>query len=408
MTASAPRPQVSSGSGQGATVPVRPSGGRRDHRIDALRGVALLMMFVDHIPQNVLNRFTLRNVGFADAAEIFVLLAGYASWLAYGRNFQRVGLRAGVGRVWRRCARLYVFQAVMVVVTTATIRYWRAFWPVPVDFLEPELAHGLSSFWRVMFLDALPSNLNILPLYMVLLGVFPLIYLLIRTSLRLTLALSGGLWLLINLDPSINFPNWLDPDGWYFDPLAWQFLFTLGACGAVVAGRHDGSLPRRGWLRWACGVYLAVSALEAFPWQQWGLPDLRPFALTAPDKSVLAPLRLLDVLAIFYLVQSSHGVRGAAEGRIGRVMALFGRHSLEVFSVGTVIDLYARLVFTSFGSGWMLQIAVNVIGFTILWGLAAVLDRVRVRQKQLQAGRAPAAEVRGNPAPAATVMERAH
>jgi hypothetical protein len=63
------------------------------------------MMFVDHIPQNVLNRFTLRNVGFADAAEIFVLLAGYASWLAYGRNFERVGLRAGVGRVWRRCVR---------------------------------------------------------------------------------------------------------------------------------------------------------------------------------------------------------------------------------------------------------------------------------------------------------------
>ncbi|MFT8776005.1 MAG: OpgC domain-containing protein [Gluconacetobacter liquefaciens] len=407
MTASAPSPQVSSGSGQGATVPPRPPGSRRDHRIDALRGVALLMMFVDHIPQNVLNRFTLRNVGFADAAEIFVLLAGYASWLAYGRNFERVGLRAGVGRVWRRCVRLYVFQAVMVVVTTATIRYWRAFWPVPVDFLEPELAHGLSSFWRVLFLDALPSNLNILPLYMVLLGVFPLIYLMMRISLWLTLALSASLWLLINLDPSINFPNWLDPDGWYFDPLAWQFLFTLGACAAVVAGRHDGSLPRRGWLRWVCGLYLAVSALEAFPWQQWGLPDLRPFAITAPDKSVLAPLRLLDVLAIFYLVQSSHGVRGAAEGRIGRVMALFGRHSLEVFSAGTVIDLYARLIFTSFGSGWMLQIAVNVIGFTILWELATVLDRARIRQKQRQAAPPAAAEGRGNPAPAGSVMERA-
>jgi hypothetical protein len=116
----------------------------------------------------------------------------------------------------------------MVVVTTATIRYWRAFWPVPVDFLEPELAHGLSSFWRVLFLDALPSNLNILPLYMVLLRGFPLIYLMMRVSLWLTLALSASLWLLINLDPSINFPNWLDPDGWYFDPLAWQFLFTLG------------------------------------------------------------------------------------------------------------------------------------------------------------------------------------
>ncbi|GBQ90727.1 hypothetical protein AA13595_2967 [Gluconacetobacter johannae DSM 13595] len=377
----------------------RPGGGTRDHRVDALRGVALLMMFVDHIPQNVLNRFTLRNVGFADAAEIFVLLAGYASWLAYGRNFDRVGLRAGVGRVLRRCARLYVFQAVMVVVTTATIRQWRHFWPVPVDFLEPELAHGLSSFWRVMFLDALPSNLNILPLYIVLLLAFPLIYLLIRRGLVLTLALSGGLWVLINLDPTINFPNWLDPDGWYFDPLAWQFLFTLGACAAVLAGRHGGSLPRVRWLRLLCCAYLAVSALEAFPWSLWGLPDLRPFAVAAPDKSVLAPLRLLDVMSIFYLVQSSVVARRGAEGRLGQVMALFGRHSLEVFSVGTVIDLYARLVFTTFGDGWGLQIAVNVIGFAILWGLATVLDRRRVRQKEAaaRAKQAAADRLRANP-----------
>ncbi|CAP54825.1 OpgC family protein [Gluconacetobacter diazotrophicus] len=401
MTSSASRPQ-------GAARPhARSSWGRRDHRIDALRGVALLMMFVDHIPQNVLNRFTLRNVGFADAAEIFVLLAGYASWLAYGRNFARVGLRAGLGRVMRRCARLYVFQAIMVVVTTATIRYWRGFWPVPVDFLEPELAHGLSSFWRVMFLDALPSNLNILPLYIVLLGCFPLIYLLMRASLLLTLAVSGGLWLLTNLDPAINFPNWLDPDGWYFDPLAWQFLFTLGACASVLAARHDGSLPRLGWLRVACGAYLAVSALEAFPWSQWGLPDLRPFVVVAPDKSVLAPLRLLDVMAIFYLVQSSHATRHMAEGRIGRVMALFGRHSLEVFATGTVIDLYARLVFTTFGAGWWLQIAVNVIGFTILWALATVLDRQRIRQKERMAG-ASAAKDHDAPSSSVPGLKRAH
>ncbi|WP_342629888.1 OpgC domain-containing protein [Nguyenibacter vanlangensis] len=389
------------GAGQaGAAAPRR----ARDHRVDALRGVALLMMFVDHIPQNVLNRFTLRNVGFADAAEIFVLLAGYASWLAYGRNFDRVGLRAGLGRVWRRCARLYVFQAVMVVVTTATIRAWRSFWPVPVDFLEPELAHGLSAFWRVMFLDALPSNLNILPLYIVLLAAFPLVYLLMRRSLVLTLALSGGLWLLINLDPTINFPNWLDPDGWYFDPLAWQFLFTLGACASVLAGRRGGSLPAVGWLRGLCGAYLVLSAFEVFPWSLWGLPDLRPFAIPAPDKSVLAPLRLVDVMAIFYLVQSSHGARGVAEGRFGRLMALFGRHSLEIFAAGTVIDLYARLVFTSFGSGWMLQVAVNVIGFSILWGLATVLDRRRVRQK-MQAATEPGREMT---TPPVSGLKRAH
>ena len=37
-----------------------PKQGGRDHRVDALRGVALAMMFVDHIPDNLLNRLTLR------------------------------------------------------------------------------------------------------------------------------------------------------------------------------------------------------------------------------------------------------------------------------------------------------------------------------------------------------------
>ena len=63
----------------------------RDHRIDVLRGLALLMIFVDHIPDNVLSLVTMHNFGFCDAAEAFVLLAGMSSMLAYGRAFERSG-----------------------------------------------------------------------------------------------------------------------------------------------------------------------------------------------------------------------------------------------------------------------------------------------------------------------------
>src|SRR6266487_3160746 len=60
---------------------------KRDPRIDVLRGLALLMIFVDHVPDNLLSLITLRNFGFSDAAEVFVLLAGFSSMLAYGRIF---------------------------------------------------------------------------------------------------------------------------------------------------------------------------------------------------------------------------------------------------------------------------------------------------------------------------------
>jgi hypothetical protein len=374
-----------------AAVPPR---SRRDHRVDALRGAALLMMFIDHIPQNLLNRFTMRNVGFADAAEVFVLLAGYASWLAYGRGFTKYGVLPTLQRLFKRCVQLYIGQTIMVMAYVFTVRSWRHFTPVSVDYLEPELAHGLGWVWRVMMFDALPSNLNIMPLYLVLLAGFPVFYLLMRVHRSLALLLSGALWMLVNMDPGLNFPNWLDPDGWYFNPLAWQFLFALGLTASAQTDQRGRDLKRVPALVALCWVYLLFSAIQAFPWALWGLPDLRPFGDTlAPAKSWLSPLRLLDVIAIFYLVQSSEPARQwAAESWVGQELARVGRSSLEVFVVGTILDLYARLIFSTFGEGWALQVAVNVVGLAILISLASWLDRRRARAR---AGRpvAPAAPV---------------
>ena len=40
----------------------------RDLRLDFFRGVALICIFIDHIPENYLNYFTLSAIGFSDAA----------------------------------------------------------------------------------------------------------------------------------------------------------------------------------------------------------------------------------------------------------------------------------------------------------------------------------------------------
>lgn len=358
--------------------PPRPA---RDHRIDALRGLALLMMFVDHIPQNLLNRLTLRNVGFADAAEIFVLLAGFASMLAYGRALANEGWVPGLIRIGRRIVKLYLFQLGLVLASIFLLKHWASLHPISPDYLEPELAHGHRNLWRAALLYALPANLNILPLYIALLASFPLIWGLMRRGLAWALVPSAALWVAVNLDPDINMPNWLDPDGWYFNPFAWQFLFALGAAGAVVSRRHGGDLPRHPLLVAAAAAYLVFSAVEAFPYASYGLPSLAPMPLPPPGKTSLAPLRLLDVLAIFYLVASSQAARGFTDTRPGRALALLGRHSLEVFTLGTFIDLLAKLGFDWLGQGLPMQVAVNASGICLLFALAAVLDRRKQRRK---------------------------
>jgi hypothetical protein len=82
----------------------------RDLRIDFFRGLALLFIFIDHVPNNGLAHFTLRNFGFADAAEVFVLLAGFSAGLAYQRSFENDGFRAGAARVMDRVRDIYLWH----------------------------------------------------------------------------------------------------------------------------------------------------------------------------------------------------------------------------------------------------------------------------------------------------------
>ncbi|MDP2781934.1 OpgC domain-containing protein, partial [Devosia sp.] len=55
----------------------------RDLRLDMFRGVALVMIFINHVPGTLYESFTNRNFGFSDAAEAFVFMSGMAAGLAY-------------------------------------------------------------------------------------------------------------------------------------------------------------------------------------------------------------------------------------------------------------------------------------------------------------------------------------
>ena len=57
----------------------------RDLRLDFFRGLALFCIFIDHIPNNILAKFTLQSLMFADAAEVFILISGYTAGMVYGR-----------------------------------------------------------------------------------------------------------------------------------------------------------------------------------------------------------------------------------------------------------------------------------------------------------------------------------
>jgi hypothetical protein len=350
---------------------------RRDARVDVLRGVALLMIFIDHVPGNLLSLVTLRNFGFADAAELFVLLAGFASMAAYGGIFARDGIMPGLRRVVLRCLQLYLFQALLLVTLLVVAGSWiHNLGAIPEDdaiFVDA----GLSGLQHGLTLQALPASLNILPLYIFLLTLFPVIFGLMRISPLIALLASCGLWICANLNEAINLPNWLDGQHWYFNPFAWQFLFVIGGLGALLLRHYGGNLPSTPSLRAAAWTYLAFALIVMAPWQAWGWSDVRPLPLELQDKTTLAPLRLLNVIALAFLVFGSDRVRCLADRPAVRFLRICGRHSLEVFSLGTILAMLCRLIFCTFGVTLTTQLAANGTGLGLMVGLAIMLENVR-------------------------------
>lgn len=360
-------------------VPNTPSASRRDPRIDVLRGLALLMIFVDHIPGNWLSLITLANFGFSDAAEVFVLLAGFSSMLAYGKIFQRDGVRSGLRRIVLRLARIYLFQIGLLLTTFAVGLLWITHFQLQPTILRPVLEAPVAGLVNALILHAVPTNLDILPLYIVLLAAFPLVYFGLRTKPWLALSISSVMWLAANLADDFNLPNWMDGQKWFFNPFAWQFLFAVGAALAMLTAAHNGALPRVKWLAWVCVAYLAFAFVQSAPWVAWRLPSLQLFTMSPPDKTNLDILRLLNVLALAYLVFSSTRVRAVARRRWLQPFEACGRHSLEVFAAGCVVALLGRLLFRTTAPTLEIQVAINAAGLATMCLVAWWLEWQRHR-----------------------------
>jgi hypothetical protein len=151
----------------------------RDIRLDLFRGLALWFIFVDHVPANVVSWLTVRNYGFSDATEIFVFISGYTAVIAYARMMRREGWLRAAARIWRRVWQLYVAHILLFVAFTAQIVWASVARDMPSLIEEMELMGLGDNPYQAILAAALlqfrPVNLDVLPLYIVLLAAFPFV-----------------------------------------------------------------------------------------------------------------------------------------------------------------------------------------------------------------------------------------
>jgi hypothetical protein len=352
----------------------------RDARIDFFRGLALFCIFADHMHGNALGWITLRNFGFADAAEVFVLLAGSASFMAYGKTFEKCGWRCGTLKVARRIRDLYLAHIVLVTLCVGGLL--AAAYGLGNEVylnhanLAPVVADPSGSIMRALALIYQPGYLDILPLYMMLLAWFPVLLWLIRRHVALALAISIALWAGAGT-LQWNLPNVTDSQGWYFNPFAWQLLFSLGAIAGSLSANAPLKKPRG--LLWVGAAYVAFAFILKAPWTN--LPALAG-AIVLPleivgdvSKQYLSLWRLAHIAALAYVI-AAIVQPGAAwlTHPIARAFITCGRQALTVFCVGTVLSLAGFVVLAEIGCGLICQIGVNVVGAGLLLFAARTMD----------------------------------
>lgn len=358
--------------------PVIASG--RDIRLDLFRGLALWFIFVDHIPTNVVSWLTVRNYGFSDATEIFVFISGYTAVIAYGRMLQREGWLRAAARIYRRVWQLYVAHILLFVAFTAQVVWVSIARDTPGLIEEMELMglghNPYQAILEAALLKFRPINLDVLPLYIVLLAAFPFVLPavvrwplgVIAVSLILYAATCRFNW---------NLPAYPDNKVWYFNPMAWQVVFYVGtAC--TMLGPQFARLDRfRLPLCILAALYLLFAAFIALSWHYNPLERLVPAWLARQiypiDKTNIDILRFLHFLALAWLVRAAVPADAPfLRWRVFEPLRRCGEQSLLIFCIGTFLALSGQVIVSQFEESLLSQIVVSIAGIVVMCAAAYI------------------------------------
>jgi len=357
----------------------------RDLRLDLFRGAGLWMIFLDHIPHDVVAWLTLRNYGFSDAAEFFVFISGYLAGYIYGPVIKTGHFLSALKRLWKRAAEMYVAHIMLFLIFTAQIaRTVRKFdnpmyedeFNVHNFLLHPDILIG-----QALTLRYKPVNLDVLPLFISLVIVAPFVLWAMVRRPNLTLLGSVILYVLARTF-DWNFASYPPGTTWYFNPFAWHLMFFFAAwCGIGGAAKIWPIIQSRAAFIIAI-VWIAFAFLIVMSWHIAFLDAMVPkwmIKLIYPiDKTDLDMLRFTHFLALATIVSRYVPRNWAAlKSKWLRPLILCGQHSLPLFCFGVFLSFAAHWILTQYTKGVWEQLVVSIGGILVMVAIAWVLDRAR-------------------------------
>ena len=280
---------------------------RRIEELDALRGLMLVWIMCTHLP-TILSTYVNQPFGFFAATEGFIFLSALFTGRIYFRVAERDGYGAMWWKLWTRTGKLYLYQLLLLAFAFVIEA------PIAARGNRPAV-HNLLDFYfstahTRAFIDAAlmiyrPPLLDILPIYIILLGLTPFAIVL-GERFGWKYALTGGftLWLLAQ-----------------FGLRSFVYHIQTQAFGMRIPLNEMGAFDLWAWqLWWLVGVWLGV---------RWAKDDLR---LDWVNRATIPAA----IVAVFFLVLRYAQING---------MLSFGRFGLLLdkwdFGFGRMIDFTA-------------------------------------------------------------------
>jgi hypothetical protein len=358
-----------------------PAIGERELRLDLFRGLALWLIFIDHLPPSVLTWFTIRNYGFSDATEIFIFISGYTAAFVYGRAMLESGVVIAAARILRRVWQIYVAHVFLFTIFLAEISYVATSFENPLyteemgimDFLkQPDV-----TIVQALLLRFRPVNMDVLPLYIVLMLALPVILWSMKWKPDVTLGLSVVLYAVTwEYDLYLSaYPNGF----WAFNPFAWQLLFVFGAWCALGGARRMGRILASRVTMWIAIAYIVAAFYVTLTWYAPQVPHVMPKLLEQwmypIDKTNLDVLRLthflaLAALTVRFLPRDWPGLKSPWL----RPLILCGSHSLEIFCLGVFLAFAGHFILAEVSGGAAMHAVISLSGILIMWGVAWVIS----------------------------------
>ncbi|MEO0370865.1 MAG: OpgC domain-containing protein [Pseudomonadota bacterium] len=376
------------------TMPSKPASpaagyaaGIRDPRLDFFRGIAMFIILIAHTPGNWLTLWIPARFGFSDATEIFVFCSGMASAIAFGRVFREQGLGMGSARVGFRVWQVYWAHVALFIAIAASMVVLNLLFPDGRDYvgqlnLYPFFNRPMEQLPGLLTLTYVPNYFDILPMYIIVLLMMPVMIFLARIHVGLVIAASLAVWLAANWG-NLNLPAepWSDRK-WFFNPLGWQLIFYTGF--AFMAGWfRPPPVDRR--LFWTAVIIIAVIIPLAYFRihrevefiKEWRA-DYR-YLFTKTDFGILRYIHFLAAAYVAWVLVGPKGdnIQPRGTGPIARSWTVIlkcimkvGQQSLAVFISSMYLARLLGALFDQVGRTHFTMLWVNALGFALIIAVA--------------------------------------